>query len=159
MGAVRLSAPLAAAQGRPGPRVEPGAHLVGVRFAGYAAIFDRVDRGGDVVRRGAFAGSLAAGVRVPLLWQHDPARVIGTVEALAEDARGLRVVARVGLRVGALVAARRMTGLSFGYRVKRAAGVGPRMLHDVELIEVSLVKQPMQPLARVIAVEVGQVKE
>ena len=125
-----------------------------VSFAGYAAVFDRVDRGGDVVRRGAFAASLAKGMRVPLLWQHDPARVIGTVEALAEDARGLRVVARVVPRVGVLVAARRMTGLSFGYRVTRAAGSNPRVLHAVELIEVSLVKQPMQPLARVIAVGV-----
>ena len=40
-----------------------------VRFAGYAAVFDRVDHGGDVVRPGAFAG-VAAGV--PLLWQHLP---------------------------------------------------------------------------------------
>ena len=28
-----------------------------MRFAGYAAIFDRPDRGGDVVRAGAFGGS------------------------------------------------------------------------------------------------------
>lgn len=155
MGAVIRSQPLAAAQGRPGPRVEPGAHApLGVRFAGYAAIFDRVDRGGDVVRRGAFASSLAQGRGVPLLWQHDPGRVIGVVEALGEDVRGLRVVARVEPRVGALVAARRVTGLSFGYRVKRAAGSNPRALIDVELVEVSLVARPMQPLARVIAVGV-----
>ena len=32
-----------------------------MRFAGYAAIFDRPDRGGDVVRPGAFAASLSAG--------------------------------------------------------------------------------------------------
>ena len=31
-----------------------------VRFAGYAAIFDRPDRGGDVIRKGAFAASLEA---------------------------------------------------------------------------------------------------
>jgi len=37
-----------------------------IRFAGYAALFDRVDRAGDVIRRGAFA---RAGP-VPLLWQH-----------------------------------------------------------------------------------------
>ncbi|MDX3911807.1 MAG: HK97 family phage prohead protease, partial [Sphingobium sp.] len=40
----------------------------GVRFAGYAAVFDAVDRGGDVVRGGAF-GALV-GRSVPLLWQH-----------------------------------------------------------------------------------------
>src|SRR3546814_17267255 len=32
----------------------------GIRFAGYAAVFDRVDRGGDVVRGGAVAASLRA---------------------------------------------------------------------------------------------------
>ena len=63
-----------------------------VRFAGYAAVFDRVDHGGDVVRPGAFAG-VAAGV--PLLWQHLPGEAIGTVERVEEDARGLRVIGRV----------------------------------------------------------------
>lgn len=145
---------LAEVDGRPGPRVKLGAHADDVRFAGYAAIFDREDRGGDVVRRGAFAASLAAGAKVPLLWQHDPARVIGSVEMLGEDARGLRVVARVEPRVGALVAARALTGLSFGYRVRKAVGSHPRELLDVELVEVSLVKRPMQPLAQVIAVGV-----
>ena len=149
MGAVTLRTLLTSdsAQANPAPEEEGG-----VRFAGYAAVFDRVDRGGDVVRPGAFAASLAGGATVPLLWQHDPGRVIGTVETLGEDARGLRVVARVEPRVGALVAARAVTGLSFGYRVRRAAGINPRALIDVELVEVSLVKRPMQPLARVIAI-------
>ncbi|MGN6374244.1 MAG: HK97 family phage prohead protease [Sphingomonas sp.] len=72
-----------------------------VRFAGYAAVFDRVDRGGDVVRAGAF-GTPAS---VPLLWQHGgPA--VGTIETLAEDARGLRVIGRVeDARLAALVRA------------------------------------------------------
>ena len=125
-----------------------------VSFAGYAAIFDGVDRGNDVMRPGAFAASLARGAPVPLLWQHDPARVIGTVAMLAEDQRGLRVVGRVEPRIGALLAAGAVTGLSFGYRVQTAAGSNPRELIAVELVEVSLVKRPMQPLARVIAVGV-----
>jgi HK97 family phage prohead protease len=58
-------------------------------------VFDRVDRGGDVVRAGAFAASLKEGRAVPLLWQHRPGAAIGVIETLAEDARGLRVVARV----------------------------------------------------------------
>ena len=40
----------------------------GLRFAGYAAIFDRPDRGGDIVRRGAFADCLKRAGEVPLLW-------------------------------------------------------------------------------------------
>jgi uncharacterized protein len=118
-----------------------------VRFAGYAAVFDRVDRGGDVIRRGAFAGETAKAV--PLLWQHDRARPIGEVEMLAEDEKGLRVIGRV--KHAGLVEAG--SGLSFGYRVKAARRGRVRELVSLELIEVSIVKEPMQPLARVHAVE------
>ena len=127
-----------------------------LRFAGYAAIFDRVDRGGDVVRAGAF-GDVAAGV--PLLWQHGPASVIGVVESAREDARGLRVIGRVsrasaaGREAAAAIAQGMVDGLSFGYRVKAARGAGPRELLALELVEVSVVTHPMQPMARVGAVE------
>jgi uncharacterized protein len=124
-----------------------------MRFAGYAAVFDRPDRGGDVVRRGAFARSLAQG-NVPLLWQHEKARPIGRVDYLREDARGLRVIGHVvDARVAALIAARAVTGLSFGYRVREANGADPRELTELDLVEVSLVTFPMQPLARVHAMD------
>jgi uncharacterized protein len=118
-----------------------------MRIAGYAAVFDVPDRGGDIVRRGAFAGMNSA--RVPLLWQHDPRRTIGVIEHLSEDARGLRMIARLD---GTQVAAGH--GLSFGYRVRAATHRTYRELEALELIEVSLVKEPMQPLAVVHAVEV-----
>lgn len=132
---------------------------VAVRFAGYAALFDREDRGGDIIRRGAFARAIAAwrGRKVPLLWQHRPDRVIGTVEMLEEDARGLRVIGRVDTKAGdeaaQLLKGGQVNGLSFGYRVARADGRAPRVLKDLELVEVSLVTFPMQPGARVHAVE------
>lgn len=120
-----------------------------VRFAGYAAVFDAVDRGGDVVRRGAFSG---AG-KVPLLWQHQGVPV-GEIEAIREDRRGLRVIGRVEapalaerLRAGAV------TGLSFGYRVKEARRGSVREITSLDLVEVSLVASPMQPLARVHALD------
>lgn len=130
-----------------------------VRFAGYAALFDREDRGGDIIRRGAFARAIAAwrGRKVPLLWQHRPDRVIGTVETLEEDARGLRVIGRVDTKAGdeaaRLLKGGQVNGLSFGYRVARADGRAPRVLKDLDLVEVSLVTFPMQPGARVHAVE------
>ncbi|MET0248926.1 MAG: HK97 family phage prohead protease [Sphingobium sp.] len=126
-----------------------------VRFAGYAAVFDRVDRGGDVVRAGAFG--VVSG-DVPLLWQHSPGDMIGTVERVEEDARGLRVVGRVSARTAvgrAAAAALRegaLDGLSFGYRVRAARGHRPRELLALELVEVSLVTHPMQPMARVVKV-------
>ena len=119
-----------------------------IRFAGYAALFDRVDRGGDVIRAGAFADATAASATpVPVLWQHDGARVIGAVERLTEDARGLRVVATVDAPVAP------GTGLSFGYRSRSVTYGTNRELLDLELIEVSLVARPMQPLARVLATQ------
>jgi len=137
-----------------------------MRFAGYAAIFGRPDRGGDVVRAGAFARSLErkAGP-VPLLWQHDLARPVGRIEYLREDKRGLRVIARLsagsaGREAATLLREGSVAGLSFGYRVRKASGLstgsgraGMRMLEEIELVEVSLVAVPMQPRARVHAVE------
>jgi len=142
----------AAPAGAPGPRPAPGNR---VRFAGYAAVFDRPDRGGDVVRKGAFAKALERAGEVPLLWQHKAGAVIGRIEHLSEDRRGLRVIASVGAdRVAWLLETKRIDGLSFGYRVREAKSAGRlRELIELELIEVSLVAHPMQPRARVHAVE------
>ena len=129
------------------PRVALSREGRGARFAGYAALFDRVDRGGDVVRRGAFVR--AVGTEVPLLSEHRPGAAIGRAAVVGEDRRGLRVIAQVA--PGVAVAAG--MGLSFGYRVRRSCGDAPRRLLEVELVEVSLVRVPMQPGARVHRVE------
>jgi uncharacterized protein len=116
-----------------------------MKLAGYAAVFDAPDHGGDVVRRGAFARARAG---LPLYRQHDPARRIGTVTSVSEDKRGLRVVAELSddaVKAG--------DGLSFGYRVRGMLKRTYRELTDLDLIEVSVVDHPMQPLARVLAVE------
>ncbi len=136
-----------------------------VRFAGYASVFDHADRGGDIVRRGAFARAVASGPKgIPLLWQHDPKRPIGTIERIEEDGRGLRVIGRLSAasasagEAGALLRDGAISGLSFGYRARsasRAGAKGGRVLSDVDLLEISLVTFPMQPLARVHALEGG----
>jgi uncharacterized protein len=131
----------------------------GTRFAGYAAVFDRADRGGDVVRRGAFAATLKEKRDIPLLWQHRAGMVIGRIAHLSEDARGLRVIGELGTsaeaaKVGALLASGKLDGLSFGYRVTGAGHKdGLRELTALDLVEVSVVAQPMQKLARIHAVE------
>jgi len=125
-----------------------------MRFAGYAAVFDRPDSGGDVVRKGAFAEALKRSEGVPLLLQHK-GEPVGTIEHLSEDRRGLRVIARVvDGRVGDMVR-RGLRGLSFGYRVREAkSAAGLRELIELDLVEISLVANPMQPKARVHAVQV-----
>ena len=143
----------AAPVGAPGPRPAPGYRSL--RFAGYAAVFDRPDKGGDIVRRGAFAKALERKSEVPLLWQHKAGAVIGRVEHLSEDSRGLRVIASVGnARASRLLGGGTVDGVSFGYRVREAKSVGGlRELVELDLVEVSLVASPMQPKARVHAVE------
>ena len=120
-----------------------------MRFAGYSAVFDAPDRGGDVVRKGAFR---VAGA-VPLLWQH-AGTPVGEIEWLGEDSRGLRVIGRVeDAKLAGLVEAGAVNGLSFGYRVREARRGRHREITALDLMEVSLVASPMQPLARVHAVE------
>jgi len=126
-----------------------------MRFAGYAALFDRPDKGGDIIRQGAFARALERSGEVPLLWQHRAGAVIGRIEHLSEDGRGLRVIAAVGdARAERLLGGGKVDGLSFGYRVREAKSAGAhRELIELDLVEVSLVANPMQPKARVHAVE------
>jgi uncharacterized protein len=152
-----------------GPALErkyhrPQAGLVltdGTGVAGYASVFGRRDKGGDVVMPGAYGASLAAlraaGRQVKMLWQHDPAQPIGIWDEVREDSHGLWVKGRLlsevtrGREAQALIGAGAIDGLSIGYRTLRAErdGRGGRRLIELELWEVSLVTFPMLPEARV----------
>lgn len=140
----------------------PGAVALadGVVVSGYASVFGARDRGGDEVVAGAYAASLsrlaAAGGRVRMLWQHDPAQPIGIWDQVQEDTHGLWVQGRLlpevarAREAAALLAAGAVEGLSIGYRTKRAEKLpgGGRRLIELELWEVSLVTFPMLPAAR-----------
>jgi HK97 family phage prohead protease len=111
-------------------------------FGGYAVLWDRVDRAGDVFRAGAFGAG-----DVPLLWQHRGAAV-GRIAA-TPDVKGLRVRGELhDAGVTDLVLAGVLDGLSVGYRARRVRQGAWREIVDAELVEVSLVAQPMQPGAR-----------
>lgn len=66
-------------------------------FTGYASVFWVVDDYLTAFAPKAFRKSIAdrAG-RVPMLWFHDPEKLIGPVTALSEDKRGLSFKARAG---------------------------------------------------------------
>ncbi|MHA7820387.1 MAG: HK97 family phage prohead protease [Erythrobacter sp.] len=125
-----------------------------LRFAGYAGLFDIPDADRDTIRRGAFAETLARrDTPLPLLWQHRPDQQIGEIESVSENARGLRVVAKIARsdsRAAAMLRAGKVSGLSFGYRarVARHSEAGRELL-GIDLFEVSLVTQPLQYGARV----------
>ncbi|MEM1050974.1 MAG: HK97 family phage prohead protease [Pseudomonadota bacterium] len=127
---------------------------VPVRFAGYAGLFNIPDAESDTILPGAFQASLSARkTALPLLWQHRPNQQIGEIESIAEDKRGLRVIARIdhaNSRAAQLLAWGKVSGLSFGYRARRAhhSNAG-RELAEIDLFEVSLVTHPLQHGARV----------
>ncbi len=132
-------------------------------ISGYASVFGAPDQSGDVVQNGAYAPCLKAlaeaGRSVKMLWQHDPARPIGVWDEVREDKKGLFVKGRIlpGVQAGAealaLIEAGAIDGLSIGYRTIRSekSQKGRRLLHELDLWEVSLVTFPMLPEARVEA--------
>ena len=125
-----------------------------MRFAGYAALFGTPDAARDTIVPGAFAATLAGRREpLPLYWQHRPDQPIGVIEAASEDARGLRVIARIdnpNSQAAALLRTKSVSGLSFGYRASAARHTPQgRVLEAVDLFEVSLVTHPLQHGARV----------
>ena len=129
------------------------------RFAGYASVFNRLDSGGDIVLPGAFAKSLAKRRgRIRLLFQHDPKEPVGIWESLGEDSHGLFVTGRLVPGVPRsdalkrLIANGALDGLSIGFRtVKASRRQGTRLLHEIDLYEVSIVTFPMMEDARIAA--------
>lgn len=132
-------------------------------FTGYASVFDNVDAHGDIVRRGAFAKSIASGASIPLLWEHgaaDPRNYVGDVVQAAETDTGLEITGKFDLdsEHGAAayrnVKGRRVKGLSIGYRVDKSVktDAGNELL-DVDLIEVSIVARGANDRALVGAVK------
>jgi HK97 family phage prohead protease len=133
----------------------------GTEISGYASVFGAEDHGRDVVVKGAYSSSLVKlnkrGSSVKMLWQHDPTTPIGIWDEVREDKKGLFVKGRLltdvqaGREALALIKAGAIDGLSIGYRTVRAEkkSGGRRLLHELDLWEVSLVTFPMLPEARV----------
>ncbi len=121
-----------------------------VLVEGHAALFGAVDLSGDTVRAGAFARSLRFG-RVPaMLLQHRSNAPVGRWTRIAEDGRGLYVRGLVESKAARALLAGGLNGLSIGFRPRlwRPRPGRGRDLIDIELIEISLVAEPMQPMAR-----------
>lgn len=141
-------------------------------FAAYASVFGNVDRGGDVVAKGAFAKSLTAweksGDPIPLLFGHnmsDPDFNIGHIVKASEDDHGLLVEGQLDLespkaqQVYRLLKGRRLRELSFAYDIEDASMAKSDDLGDfyelrqLKLHEVSLVPMGMNPDTSVLGVK------
>lgn len=138
----------------------------GMRFEGYAAVFDSPShplpgsmRSASFVERiqpGAFIRSLKARNDIKLLWSHDTAEVLGSTRAgtlkLIEDERGLKVQASLpnttrGRDAAELIRRGDVDAMSFGFTVPKGGDDwnddgSERTLREVMLHEVSIVSFP-----------------
>ena len=124
-------------------------HHCGILIEGYASRFNVEDRSGDVVRPGAFALSLRSGPK-PMLLQHHAGAVSGRWVRMVEDGCGLFVRGLIESPAAQILMEGGLSGLSIGFRpqvwtVRPQAG---RVLVKVDLVEVSLVAEPMLDTAR-----------
>ena len=133
-----------------------------LRISGYASLFGQADLSGDIVRPGAFAGSLLSQpARFPMLYGHETNTPIGVWDQIFEDRAGLFVSGRIltgsrkAVRTARLVREGAVTGLSIGYRPNRftrRASAG-RELFELDLWEVSVVAFPMLRAARITQID------
>lgn len=133
-------------------------------FHGYANTFNVKDRGGDILKPGAFTKSLQKypPARVKMLWQHDTSEPVGVWTSFVEDGTGLKAEGRFiletakGREAHALVKAGAVDGLSIGFKTIRDEmdrKSGARLVHEVELREVSIVTFPMNEGATITGVK------
>ena len=131
------------------------------KLRGYAAVFDVESQLWpgyfEVIKRGAFAKSIAGTKPIKALFNHDTGVVLGSTPKtlrLSEDQRGLRfeieLPATATVRDLVVEPIRRgdLSGVSFGFRavdapeMARPGGGLRRELREVELFEVSPVAFP-----------------
>jgi HK97 family phage prohead protease len=131
-------------------------------FSGYAAVFNNVDLGGDVIAPGAFAKTIVEKSDHPVLWGHNMREVIGVNKSYVEDKHGLKVEGQLILDVQkarearALMKAGAVTGMSIGYdTVKDELNheTGVRTLKELKLWEYSITPFPMNPEAQLTGVK------
>ena len=132
-------------------------------FSGYAAVFDEVDTGGDVIEKGAFTKTIQEDFdRIKILSQHqDDELPIGKPLELREDDKGLFIRAKIsdtqkGRDIQTLLKDGVLNELSIGYDAVDFYYDGDshiRHLKEVRLWEVSVVTWAMNNLAQISEVK------
>lgn len=126
-------------------------------ITGTAWPFGSADRVGDVIEKGAFNGP----AKLPMLFSHDPAQVIGVWDEIAEGDTGLTVKGRLlvddverAREVRAMVKAGAVSGLSIGFVTKAAKRHAKgRTISALELHEISIVAVPAHPGAQITSLK------
>ena len=133
-------------------------------FEGLAAAFNNKDMTGDIIKPGAFKGSIKSPKRVKMLWQHQSDQPVGVWLVLEETDKGLHAEGKLVLGVQRadeallLMKAGAVDGLSIGFRIPKGGAefdedTFVRTITKLELWEVSLVTFPANPKARITRVK------
>lgn len=143
---------------------------------GYASTFGNIDRGKEIVVRGAFTKTLEdyrqQGKLIPMCFQHSMMDMIGGFDPskMHEDDKGLYVEGEINLdvergkEVYALVKQGVIDSMSIGYtteedEIENVGNELVRKLRELKLWEISTVGVPMNPQARITDVKADKQEE
>lgn len=129
-----------------------------LNIKGYAAAFGNIDSYRDIIDYGAFDQTLQNDAhRVKLCYMHDIRQVVGKINALRTDDKGLYIdydilPTSLGKDLMVLCENKAINEMSIGYYTRKSEddvvdGVSVRRLKAIELIEVSLVSRAANPQA------------
>lgn len=133
-------------------------------FEGYAAVFNNVDLGDDVITPGAFVRVKTTRLgKLKIALYHDLTRLVGAAD-YSQDEHGLLIKGRVNLAVSyardayELMKDGTLDSMSIGFNTLRAdleerSGRRVRVIKEAELWEASLVPFGMNPEATVLSVK------
>lgn len=129
-----------------------------MNVSGYAALFNVVDNGRDIIRPGAFKNSIArrmspnkSTTRVRYFWSHDRSNPIGKITKIIEDQKGLYYEAALWDETEVCELAKRAIhegdiSTSIGFKTERYEvddEQKARVILEADLREISLVTLPM----------------
>lgn len=134
---------------------------------GYASTYGNVDRGGDIVRAGAFTNSLERYKierrPIKMQYQHSMYEIIGgfPCDEITEDEKGLFVTGYINLdvqrgrEVYALAKQGVLSDMSIGFSIHENERLsnGNLLLKELELWEISVVGEPMNTEAKITMVK------
>ncbi len=130
------------------------------RFSGLAWSFlDTPDREGDAILPSALEKAARAGNRPSILIEHDASRMAGVVDSMAVTNRGLEIegqldlAAEIGRKAYRALQDRELGALSIGFTGAAERSGNLRVFTEIELREISIVREPMNAGARIDAVK------
>lgn len=125
------------------------------QITGLAWLWREADRSRDMIVKGAVS---IVGTDLPILFSHDPSDLVGTWTEVKQTEEGLAVKGQLHVdrprprTVLAMVKSGLISGLSIGFKATSWTGHAgrDRVIAALDLFEVSIVRNPSHPKARVL---------